>query len=133
MTTATCPNGHPRTAENLRLNHRGHKFCLPCRRETARAGYRRRWNKRHKGHAIAIDRAGRRYCRTCPRTWSIDDAAIERAIAGDPPERLSVAERQEAVIRLRQLGVSGQKVAERVGCTDRTVWRILRRVEGAAA
>ena len=137
MSAETCIHGHPRTPENTYRNPRGHRHCVPCQRQQARDKWRRDWDKKHAGHDITRDRIGRRYCLTCPaRTWSVDETAVDRAVAGDPPERLTVAEREAAVLLLKQRGLPGATVAARVGCTDRTVWRILARQRdelGAAA
>lgn len=123
----TCRHGHPRTPDTTRRDGRGNRYCVPCRRASCRESWRRRWDRRHKDHTTTRTRDGRRQCLTCLHTWSMDHAAVARAIAGDPPPRLTPAEREAAVLQLRDTGLPGVVVAQRVGCTDRTVWRILRR------
>lgn len=124
--TATCHNGHPLTPDNVTVDARGWRTCRTCQRVWRRRTYDRRWNERHAGHTIVRDRAGSRRCRTCRRRYRLDVAAVERAMGGDPPARLTPAERAEAVLRLRSHGLPGTRIAERVGCAERTVWRILR-------
>jgi DNA-binding NarL/FixJ family response regulator len=82
---------------------------------------------------------GNRYCRACQRVAerryrqrTPDEMAILRAVMGDPPARLTAAERQAAVLRLRRRGLSAEAIAARVRCTPRTVWRIAARTREAA-
>jgi len=71
------------------------------------------------------------YCRACARArkraWlgpaQPDEAAIERAAAGDRPERLTPRERHAAIARLDRLRMSAREIAEVVGCSKRTVHR----------
>lgn len=58
--------------------------------------------------------------------------AVERTISGDPPDRLTPRERAQAMLTLRTRQLSAEQVAERVGCTARTVWRIQARYQTAA-
>ncbi|MFF1499712.1 helix-turn-helix domain-containing protein [Streptomyces sp. NPDC058316] len=103
-----CRHGHPFNADNEAFNAGGHRYCRACVRQRQR---------------------GRR------RTWAPvapDEIAIERAIAGDPPERLTPRERAQAVLVLRARQISAEQVAEHVRCTPRTVWRIQARYQAAA-
>ncbi|MGW1154527.1 helix-turn-helix domain-containing protein [Streptomyces rubiginosohelvolus] len=103
-----CRHGHPFTRDNEAFNANGHRYCRACVRQ-----------RQH----------GRK------RTWvpvAPDEIAIERATAGDPPERLTPRERAQAVLALRARQLSAQQAAERVGCTPRTVWRIQARHQAAA-
>lgn len=58
-------------------------------------------------------------------TWTPpepDEAAVERAAAGDPPEELSPAERRAAIAQCDRWGLPAPITAERVGCTRQTVY-----------
>ncbi|MEU6979650.1 helix-turn-helix domain-containing protein [Streptomyces sp. NPDC046371] len=82
---------------------------------------------------LYIDTRGWTCCRQCWRTEPDppdppDPVAIDRAVAGDPPERLSARERAAAVARLDARGLSAEQVAERIRCTPRTVYRIRKRI-----
>ncbi|MFD5798654.1 helix-turn-helix domain-containing protein [Streptomyces diastatochromogenes] len=58
-------------------------------------------------------------------TWTApepDEAAIERAAAGDPPAGLTDAERRAAIARCDQWGLPARITAARVGCTRQTVY-----------
>jgi DNA-binding NarL/FixJ family response regulator len=57
------------------------------------------------------------------RPREADEAAIARAVAGEPPVPMSPAERGAAVRILRARGLSIREVAERIGCSARTVQR----------
>ncbi|MCI3279190.1 helix-turn-helix domain-containing protein [Streptomyces cylindrosporus] len=48
--------------------------------------------------------------------------AIERAVAGDPPERLTPRERAAAVRKLSERGLSAEEIAEHVRCSPRNVY-----------
>jgi hypothetical protein len=86
---------------------------------------------------------GWRYCRACARirsrTWfdanytpaQPDEAAIRRAAAGDPPNRLSPRERHAAIQQLDAWQLPASVIAARVRCSKRTVHRA--RTKGAAA
>lgn len=50
------------------------------------------------------------------------EVAVERAEGGDPPSRLTIAEREAAIVHLRSYGLTYALIAERVGCTLRTAW-----------
>lgn len=92
-----CRNGHP-FPENLKFDKHGHLHCVACQREVH--------IRRAKAAAVP------------------DDVAVERAVAGDPPPRLTHHERRTAVLRLDAWGYSADQIAARVGCTKRTVHRI---------
>lgn len=53
----------------------------------------------------------------------IDDMAVELALIGERP-RLTPAERRECVRRLHRDRWSDGRIAEQIGCTDKTVFRI---------
>ncbi|MFI6033006.1 helix-turn-helix domain-containing protein [Streptomyces sp. NPDC051315] len=58
-------------------------------------------------------------------TWTPpepDEAAIERAAAGDPPETLTWVERRAAIAQCDQWGLPARTIAARVGCTRQTVY-----------
>jgi hypothetical protein len=61
-----------------------------------------------------------------------DEVAIERAVMGDPPDDLTATERAAAVAVLAARGLSARGIAERLGCTSRTVQRIRARLVNAA-
>lgn len=73
-----------------------------------------------KGHLICLE---------CQRVRSgagwVDEIAIVRAVAGDPPARLTPRERRAAISQLAGWGNSARQIADRVGCSERTVWRAL--------
>lgn len=54
---------------------------------------------------------------------SIDEIAVELAIQGEHV-RLRPAERRECVLRLHRERWSDRRIAEQIGCTDKTVFRI---------
>ncbi|WP_412078990.1 helix-turn-helix domain-containing protein [Streptomyces xanthophaeus] len=113
-------------------------------------GYRRAANRDAclHGHPwpehLAHDYRGWGYCRACEQGWNQnkntsnyvpavpDPAAIERAASGDPPARLTYRERAAAVQNLTRLGLSAQLIAERIGCSKRTVHRVRSRTATAA-
>ncbi|MGW6535395.1 helix-turn-helix domain-containing protein [Streptomyces sp. NPDC055051] len=100
-----CRRGHP-YPENKFTDNRGWSQCRQCARES--------WRRTH----------GSRYVPVVP-----DEIAVERAVSGDPPARLTPRERAAAVRQLNRRGYSASQIAERVGCTPRTVYRIRSRVE----
>lgn len=58
-------------------------------------------------------------------TWTPpvpDEAAIERAAAGDPPPGLTWMERRAAIAQCDQWGLPARITAARVGCTRQTVY-----------
>lgn len=53
----------------------------------------------------------------------VDEVAVQRAVNGEPTA-LTPRERREAVRRVHAENVNDAEIAERVGCSVRTVWRI---------
>jgi hypothetical protein len=92
----TCRHGHP-FPENLGRNEKGHLICLECRGSRAPRQY----------HVPAEP----------------DPIAIERAVAGDPPEHLTPRERHAAIHQLDQWELPAAVIAERIRCSRRTVHR----------
>jgi len=73
----------------------------------------------HHGHGM---------CRRCYPFTShgravVDQVAVERAVAGDPPARLTPRERRAAVAELTRRGLSAPQIAARVHVTVRAVER----------
>ena len=103
-----CPYGHP-FPENLRRrgkngNGKPRTYCSACR-----------YPKR----------------RTTPDP---DPVAIERAVAGNPPAYLHHLELAAAIRQLDSRGqYTAQQIADRVGCTRRTVHRVRARSRQADA
>ncbi|MEU8839985.1 hypothetical protein AB0D97_12760 [Streptomyces roseus] len=105
-------------------------------------GYRRAANRDACLHNhlwpehLAYDYRGWGYCRACQRGWIQnrqstgyipavpDEAAVKRAVLGDPPARLTPREREIAVRSLTDRGLPAWLIAEHVRCTPRTVHRI---------
>jgi len=58
----------------------------------------------------------------------VDEMAVERAIAGNPPATLTCAEREEAVRRLHALHLTDPQIAERTRLCGQTVLRIRKRL-----
>lgn len=107
-----CRHGHP-FPQNRGWNDKGHLMCLECRRLIDRARYQPVPRKPKQ--------PGPRR-----RHWEPvqpDPAAIDRAVAGDPPERLTPRERHAAIRRLDQRDYPAALIAEHVRCTPRTVHR----------
>lgn len=92
----SCRHGHP-FPENRAFQANGWMYCLGCSRERSR---------RAPGY----------------RAVEPDEMAIERAVAGDPPERLTPRERAAAVRRLSKRGLSAEEIAEHVRCSPRNVY-----------
>ncbi|MGW9371139.1 helix-turn-helix domain-containing protein [Streptomyces xanthophaeus] len=103
-----CTHGHS-YPENLAFYKTGISYCAECKRIRARTY----WQDRYPP---AIH----------------DDIAVERAIAGDPPDRLAASERAAAVLALTARGLPASLVAEQVRCSKRTVHRIRSRYATAA-
>lgn len=101
-----CRRGHP-YPQNQGRDSKGRPYCVPC----------------------AQDREKRRTRVYVP--VEPDEAAIERAVYGDTPVRLSPRERRQAIVRLGRRGFSAAEIADRLGCSTRTVFRVRRRVGGA--
>lgn len=71
--TATCPNGHPRTAEHRRLDARGVSICVTCKADRDRA-YRARPEVRDRIEArrrerLRTDSVARERDRAYKRAW----------------------------------------------------------------
>lgn len=98
-----CRHGHP-FPENRGFNSSGHLICLECDRAK-----KRRWWAANAQPA------------------QVDEIAIVRAVAGDPPGRLTPRERRAAIHQLAERQLSTSEIADRVGCSERTVWRALAR------
>lgn len=60
----------------------------------------------------------------------IDSIAVQRAVEGDPPEGLSRAERDAAILELTRLGYVERDIAERIGISNQTVGRVRRANRG---
>jgi hypothetical protein len=117
------------TGDNLGVTATGVRFCRTCRRASGTAWRRRRFAQRHGDHDVITTSDGRPYCRTCQRgAHDIDEIAVERAEMGEPPERLRVAERELAVVRLRSWNLTYREIGERVGCTLHTAWHTCNRL-----
>jgi DNA-binding CsgD family transcriptional regulator len=137
----TCRNGHPWTNTTTYTWHgnKPYRRCPVCERARARLA----WDARHAGHDVintstrTIDGHYARRCLTCAgrRAYTppeADTAAVQRAVLGDPPPRLNVTERREAVLKLRG-ELSGRLIAQRIGISPRTVWRHLAAVRTGVA
>lgn len=66
------------------------------------------------------------------REAAVDPVAVARLVAGDPPGRVTRAERQQAVRVLSRRGMSAAQIAETIGATSRTVVRMRARIRAAA-
>lgn len=125
-TQETCRHGHSRTPGQR---------CKTCHREGSRLSMAkarvdgRPAAERHDGHDVTTTSAGRVYCRTCKRgDQDVDQVAVARAVTGEPPERLTVAEREAAVAQLSLMGVGTIEIARRVRCDRQTVWMTRKRL-----
>ncbi|MFE5895862.1 helix-turn-helix domain-containing protein [Streptomyces sp. NPDC056488] len=112
----TCRHGHPFPA-NLFHDNNGYARCRACNR-----AHYRIYNRTRRQHT----QRQRSYIPVTP-----DEVAIDRAVMGDPPTRLTPRERAAAVHRLDAQGLSARQIAEQVGCTQRTVHRIRNRTAAA--
>ena len=121
-TQETCRHGHPRpSGQRCRTCHReGSKLSMARAREDGRPTA-----ERHDGHDVTTTKAGRPYCRTCKRgELDVDEVAVARAVAGEPPERLTPAEREAAIAQLLLMGYGAAEIARRVNCHRTRVMRI---------
>lgn len=97
-----CPNGHPYTTENTRIDYRGYRTCRKCRREQS-SRYRDRKKgldvpepkKRthcRRGHPFTEENTyvtprGIRMCLTCRRETNLKHMRAKRGIPQDAPKR----------------------------------------------
>ncbi|MFI1161332.1 helix-turn-helix domain-containing protein [Streptomyces sioyaensis] len=95
----SCRYGHP-FPENADRDGNGWLICRACLRDRSR-------NKRRSYVPVEPD-------------WAV----IERAVAGECPERITPRERAAAVRRLEAQRLNAELIAERVRCHPRTVFRI---------
>jgi hypothetical protein len=92
-----------------RLQHaRG--YCHAC--------YQRGWSTGDMGRAATVH-----------REWDlsrvdVDEAAVQRLMAGNPPERTTLGDREEAVRRLHSFGLNDREIAERMHRRVLYVWRV---------
>lgn len=98
-----CRHGHP-FPENATRAYDGWLRCTACARE------------RERTYAAAA------YVPVQPD--EPDEIAIERAVCGEPPARLTSRERAAAVRALAARRHPAPVIADRVGCHVRTVYRI---------
>lgn len=103
----------------------GRRFCRSCAPARARTQTStERYDELHQGHDVVVRSNGWPYCRSCRRgDRDIDEIAVVRAAAGDPPGYLTPAEREAAILELRGYGLTYALIAERVGCSLFTAWR----------
>ena len=122
--------------ERMSPQHGNRRECRACCLNALRA----RYDAKHAGHNVidttrlTRDGVAFRRCLTCllpRRPAEPDDAAVIRAVAGDPPPRLRPAERRAAVLQLRA-ALPVPVIAEVVHCSERTVWRHLAAARTAA-
>jgi len=103
-----CRHGHP-FPENAAHYPNGWLYCLACSRTRGRT------------------KAASSYIPAQP-----DEMAIERAVTGDPPDRLTPRERAAAIRRLHAQQLSAAAIADRVRCSSRTVHRVRSQLRVAA-
>jgi hypothetical protein len=85
--------------------NRGHGWCVAC---YARWVY---WGRPAEGPPLPG---------TVRAADEVDEIAVVRAISGNPPQELTRAERDAAVVRLRSWGLTYKVIGERVGCSLHT-------------
>lgn len=56
------------------------------------------------------------------RREDVDEIAVERLIAGDPPEHITVGEREAAIRRLHATGLSDPQIGARIGVSASCVF-----------
>lgn len=84
-----------------------------------------KYRRKHAGHHLIV-RAGDGVlvCRSCWRgDYDLDESAIVRAMAGDPPEGMTPAERRTAAARLTATGLSAREIAKLLKVERRSVVR----------
>lgn len=113
---ASCRFGHS-YPEHAGRTREGWQYCRECVRLRDAERSRRRYVPRPSvgGRPVWV----RRWVPVEP-----DWVAIERAVAGDPPERLTPRERAAAIGRLSRSDYSAAEIADRVRCHVRTVYRV---------
>lgn len=98
---------------------------------------RRRWAAYldlHDDHDVVITVAGWLFCVDCRNGHDdIDEIAVDRAVAGDPPVGMSPAETGTAVGILTARGLSAREIGRRLHCSPRTVARHRARARRRAA
>jgi transposase-like protein len=93
-------------------------------------------------HAVPATGKDRYRCRACEKFRALyrgsghsridpDPVIVDRLVRGeaDRPPLIHPLERRQAVQRLMDQGVSVSETAERVGTTERTVWRIRSKIK----
>lgn len=130
-------DGSPRThcrrdhayAEHGYADAQGSRRCRECQR--LRERHTRRLAREellaeHDGHELRTRVNGTVYCLSCWRGASdVDEIAVERAVAGEPPEHMTIAERQAAIQLLHGRKLSAREVARRLDTSSRTVqWHV---------
>jgi DNA-binding NarL/FixJ family response regulator len=126
-----CRHGHP-FPENIAHYPNGWLYCLACSR--IRGRNRVSIHRPRKASTRRPRKARTRQPRKRTSTYvpvQPDEIAIERAVAGDPPDRLTPRERAAAIAQLDRRDYSAAVIAEYVRCTPRTVHRV--RARGASA
>lgn len=85
---------------------------------------------------LAHYRDGKHYCRECSRLQHrrarTDDLAVELAVAGQPVRLRRPRDRRQAVRQMLDRNLTGDEMANRIGCTPRTIWRIRKELREAA-
>lgn len=75
-----CPKGHVYEGDNLRIESRGGRVCIICKREKDTA-YRRSLGKEQRASLVEVDE-GMKMCNQCREIKYIDDFYRCRAQAG---------------------------------------------------
>lgn len=94
--------------------HFARGYCHTC--------YMRGWSSGDMSRAAAVS-----------REWGIsrtdvDHAAVHRLMKGDPPEKTTLGDREEAVRRLHAFGLNDREIAERIRRRVLFVWRVRQRL-----
>lgn len=105
-----------------RRPHKARGWCRPCYARWLRHG--RPQDGPPPPPAPRAPRAPRARHDEADEADEADEVAVARAVAGEPPARLSRAERRAAALVLRASGYSARAAAERIGCSHRTVTRL---------
>jgi len=121
----TCRHGHP-YPENAVRGADGWLRCRACMRASSR-------NANRQPRPATVPQAAVKSAVQRPVYVPVqpDPAAIDRAVAGDPPARLTPRERHAAIHQLDARQLPASVIAERVRCSKRTVHRA--RTKGVAA